>query len=136
MRSLWIPILSFCLFLGIFLCLYLAWRPSPFLSELGWMPEGFARWTDAAAQSNTRTGIPFVGLGLLGALVSWRLGSARVSWGMFLGLMGLSVLLELGQLGLPGRHPTVNDVVWGWLGLLVGWGSVLLVRGGFRRRRD
>ena len=100
------------------------------------MPEGFARWADAAAQSHTRTGIPFVGLGLLGALVCWRLGSARVSWGVFLGLMGLSVLLELGQLGLPGRHPTVNDVVWGWLGLLVGWGSLLLVRGGFRRKRD
>ncbi len=125
MRSLWIPILSLALLLGILICLYLAWRPSPFLSELGWMPEGFARWADAAAQSHTRTAIPFLGLGVLGGILGAWMGDRRFAWMLFAGLMGLSLLLELGQLLLPGRHATVDDVLWGWLGLCGGWLLVL-----------
>lgn len=92
------------------------------------MPEGFARWADAAAQSNSRTAIPFFGLGLMGGVLGLVMRDRRFAWVLFAGLMGLSLLLELGQLLLPGRHATVDDVLWGWLGLCGGWLLVLLAK--------
>lgn len=124
------------LILGSALCLYLAWRPSPFLSELSWLPESFARWADHHAQSNSRTAIPFFILGLVGALVGPATASKGLAWMAFAALIGLSVLLELGQLWAPGRHPTVADVLWGWTGLSAGWGSMLGARFLLRRKAN
>jgi len=111
----------------LLLCLYLAWRPSPKLSDLWFIPTEFARWADA--QYNLRTAFPFVGLGFLGALVvgdSWcRLRLLAIL------LFAFSILLEVGQLFIPSRSPNFEDIFFGCAGALIGIGlaaPLLLLR--------
>jgi hypothetical protein len=42
--------------------------------------------------------------------------------------VGLSVLIELVQQLLPGRYPTLGDVLWNGLGAWAGWGAWTLLR--------
>ena len=104
------------LVIGVGVCGYLAWRPSPFLTEVGFIPHEFARWADA--QYNLRTSIPFFGLGIFGALLSG--GRWRSAGYVFLGLFLFSGVLELGQLFISSRHPNWEDVFFGIAGAALG----------------
>jgi glycopeptide antibiotics resistance protein len=101
---------------GLGLCLFLAWRPSPFMRELAFIPPGLAQWADA--QSNLRTAIPFIGLGFVGMLLAG--GSWRKALVFSLGLCLFSALLEVGQYFIATRHANWEDFAFGCVGAMVG----------------
>ncbi len=115
---------------GLLICLFLAWRPSPFMSEVGFIPHGVGVWADA--NPNLRTIIPFIVLGMLGALLTGarlrRLGA------LILGLAIFSALLEAGQAFIPGRNPQLADVAFGIGGALIGAALAVPISWWMRRR--
>lgn len=109
-------ILAAALAIGGLLCLYLAWRPSPILAEVSFIPYEFARWADA--QFNLRTALPFVGLGFVSALFAYG-NWCRLRL-ILIGLFAFSILLEVGQLFILTRSPNFEDVFFGCAGAVVG----------------
>jgi VanZ family protein len=107
--------------LGIALVFYLSWLPQPRLSLTWFMPHWLAAWADAPSHNTVRTGVPFIFLGLLAggwlSLAAYPRGSWLVCW---LGLIGVAILAELGQLFLPYRIFDWWDVAWGATGAMVG----------------
>lgn len=101
---------------GVVLCMYLAWRPSPFLSEVWWIPREFARWADG--QFNLRTAIPFAALGLIATLIHGN--NLRRLAPVMLGLAFLGVVLEIGQLFIATRSFQWGDIGFAWLGAAIG----------------
>ncbi len=109
-------IAAFLLIVALGVCGFLAWRPSPFLTEVGFIPHEFARWADA--RYNLRTAIPFLGLGFIAGVLSggrWK----PAAW-LLLALFLFSGLLELGQLFISSRHPNWEDVMYGCAGAAIG----------------
>lgn len=68
----------------------------------------------------------------LGVLLPWA-GRARPAVAVLLGL-ALSAGIELTQLALPERHPTLRDVLMNTLGAALGAAAVLAVRNRSRSR--
>jgi hypothetical protein len=116
------PFVLYALFLtGSLLICLLSWLPNPRISLYGHWPSRLGQWVDADANVNTRTAVPFVGLGLLAG--AW-LAITRHHWRWWgftgAGFLGIVALAELGQSFLPNRHPDWGDVVWGGVGAFVG----------------
>ena len=114
----WVYVL---LLVGVGLVFYLSWVPDPHLRKIVFIPDWLASWTDNRANEDLRTGVPFVFLGLLTGLLSRKklisLSRWIVNW---LFLIGVVILAEAGQLFLPHRHFSWEDVMWGAIGALIG----------------
>ncbi|GAB3904421.1 hypothetical protein GCM10028803_33840 [Larkinella knui] len=99
----------------------LSWLPNPHLSKYGFLPARLAYWTDADANMNVRTAVPMVFLGLFSGiwLISRKYGGYWWA-GIWLALVLIILIAEVGQLALPRRHFDWGDVMWGALGALGG----------------
>ncbi len=114
--------------IGVGFVFYLSWVPSPKLEYLWFMPNWLTRWTDLPAHEDSRTGVPFVFLGLFAGLLARNthrfLYRLVMAW---LILVGVVVIAEAGQLVLPHRVFRWADIGWGAAGAFAG----LLVAGVF-----
>lgn len=98
---------------------FLATRSSPWLSELGWMPDWLGGWADR--HGNFRNFPAFTVLAVvLVYTVGLRLGTALAA--------SLGIAFELIQLGTRGRSFDWADIAWSVAGAGVGGGSAWLVR--------
>lgn len=99
--------------------LLLSWLPNPDVGNVLPVPAVIRQWVNA--NSNLRTAVPFVLLGMLGEGLLPRHRSnlmARLKMGGVLLL--LVVIAELGQLWLPKRHFDWGDIGYGALGIILG----------------
>ncbi len=97
---------------------YFSWLPDPDFGHLGFMPGWLAEWT--GRHGNSRTAIPFIIMGFLYELLM----KGRNSWKKRFSVWGILLLMvcaaEAGQLLLPGRYPSLADIIWGGLGTSAG----------------
>lgn len=120
---------------GLVLIAYLSLRPSPILSEIGWLPDWLTHWADRHGE--LRTGVPFFVLSSYWALEVWwrfHLSASLPALLWLLGVYGLGALLgltELIQIPMPNRHFSWGDISWGMVGSVLG-GWPLLLRHAFR----
>ncbi|MFD2256101.1 hypothetical protein ACFSSA_05375 [Luteolibacter algae] len=113
----WVGVLAVVVLLGA--VFYFSWIPNPRLGELGWMPEGLGDVVDRF--SRLRTGVPFVGLGLVTGFFLRRKRRPLGDWGLvFLFLVCVVFTAELGQINLPRRVLDWQDILWGIVGSAVG----------------
>ena len=107
--------------LGIALVFYLSWVPNPDMALVWFVPGWIAHWTDARSNGDIRTAVPFVFLGLITGVWLFRSQKPAVWWFVtLLGLTGIAVIAEVGQLALPHRHFSWADIRWGGIGSLLG----------------
>lgn len=119
--------INICIVLSVASVFYFSWLPSPRLILSGVLPEWITKWTDTNANMNVRTAVPFVLLGLLGGLWVVKTKLPWYSWIIvWLGLVSVVILAEIGQLFLPLRHFDWGDVLWGALGALAGITSIIV----------
>jgi hypothetical protein len=97
----------------------LALRPSPYLTELAWMPEELARWADAHGRLRNLPAFFLLCLALLPAL-GLRLGGAVA--------LALGLGLEAAQLFIPGRYFDPLDLLWSALGVAAACFAVVVGR--------
>tara|TARA_R110001632_G_scaffold17995_2_gene56257 strand:- start:479 stop:913 length:435 start_codon:yes stop_codon:yes gene_type:complete len=112
----------FLLGIGAVLIFYLSWKVDPNLEETSFIPEWLAEWADNAHNDRKRTGVPFIGLGiLLGGYLLYVGKSTVNNWSIAWLIMIIVVgIAELGQYFLPSRSPDIEDIIWGGLGAGVG----------------
>lgn len=92
---------------------YLALRPSPFVSEVPWIPSALGRWADR--HGIFRNTVAFFVLGLLAfSLVGRR-------WLHALALALFATLIEVAQLWIPHRVFDLKDIVASLAGLALAW---------------
>ncbi|MEZ0485097.1 VanZ family protein [Fibrella aquatica] len=123
----YLPILLI-LSVGVIGVCYLSWLPTPNLGVYGILPRWLTRWTDSTANMNVRTAVPLGILGFLSGL--WLLMSKRTcsSWlAVWLVLVAVVSIAEIGQLILPHRHFDWGDICWGSVGACIGLGLPGLV---------
>jgi hypothetical protein len=115
---------------------YLSWKPSPSIMQVGWIPRLLGEWFDGNDGWKN-----FGGFGLLALtlLLAWRQPSSDSSeepsarpareLRLFLGFCIFVEVMELGQLGLPLRTCDWRDVLSGWAGGLIAWSLLYAGRG-------
>jgi hypothetical protein len=129
MRLLYISLVA-----GVALVFYLSWIPNPQLGALWFIPDWLARWTDAHANEDLRTGVPFVFLGLCAGFWPSKKPRSLTGWlAAWELLVGVVIIAEAGQLLLPNRSFSWSDVGWGAAGAFVGL-TVAVILIGIRRR--
>lgn len=107
--------------LGIALVLYLSWVPNPDLHFVRFIPNWIVQWTNEQANEDLRTAVPFVGIGLLAGSLLSRQSDNLLHWlAIWLLLIGVVTIAEVGQLWLPKRHFSWVDIEWGATGSLAG----------------
>jgi hypothetical protein len=119
---------------------YLSIRPAPEAASVPFIPRDLGFWFDR--HDFIRNLLGFGCLALAGfanagfakadALPARlpRLGTVRLVAGRWLaGMLGIVVLLEVGQALLPRRTPHWQDVAAGWLAILIVWGVHCALRG-------
>ena len=117
------------LLIGAVIVFYLSWLPNPDLSIYGILPGWLARWTDAQENQNIRTAVPFLLLGLLSGV--WLLISKQrwKSWlSIWLLLVAMVSVAEVGQLLIPLRHFDWGDIMWGGTGAGTGMSLPGIIR--------
>ncbi len=107
--------LFFALIGLIFSVFYYSWLPQPSFKSEKYLPTWLVIWTDT--NGIIRTSVPFFLLGFIGSLLRNNEFSSKK---LFLILMGVLLLAELGQLFLPNRKFDVLDIVAGMLATIVG----------------
>lgn len=124
--SMRIPILL--IVLGIALVFYLSWIPSPYMKFVWFLPDWIASWADVRQNGDLRTAVPFVFLGFFTGFLLIRLSSPWYWW-LFacLGLSLVAVIAEVGQLALPNRYFSWDDIEWGTAGAVIGLTGALIV---------
>lgn len=85
--------------LGVGIVFYLSWLPQPKLSAHWFMPSWLGRWTDAGANENIRTAVPFLFLGGFSGLWLVNKGKPFRHWVIaFASMLLVATIAELGQL--------------------------------------
>ncbi len=134
-------------FVAIFgVVLFFTFRTSPNVSDLSWMPERWGLWLDE--HDEFRHFIGFAVFASVGFLLNFdsffnrsrsrfirRFRSSRNRTGRLGGFLVLVYLLELAQLGMPGRDFDWLDVVNGWCAVVLAWGVWFAYKRGRRQRR-
>ena len=101
-------------FILLILCVpFFSWLPSPDLNESSVLPNWLGAW--ANEYGNLRTAVPFFGIGFLASMLHFVF--FKVLRGGFVGLL----FVESVQLFLPQRHFDWLDVLFGMLGLVLGY---------------
>lgn len=113
---------------GIALVLYLSWVPDSRMNAVSWMPGWVGEWADDG-HKDSRTALPFVGLGLMTGLLlilrrRWKPTDWLAAWAA---LTVVVLLAELGQIPIPTRRFTFTDIGWGALGAGAGLGILRLL---------
>lgn len=115
--------------LGVGMVLYLSWQPQPSMTTDWFIPRWLAAWADENGNDTIRTGVPLVALGLLiGVQLAWQRQPWRQWVWAWLGLSGMVVVAEIGQLFLVNRSFDVKDAGWGAAGALVGLGTAAAIK--------
>ena len=116
-------------FIGVFMIFFLSWKTDPNLKELPFIPEWLSDWTDNVHNDRRRTGVPFVGLGLLAGMYLIYIQRTKLFyWGLVWIVLGLVVVIaEAVQYFLPSRSMDIKDILWGWVGSLIGLGLPFVV---------
>lgn len=104
---------------------FLAWRPSPYLRELAWIPGWLANWADL--HGVLRNTVAFFVFGLL------AFGLMGIRWPLVLGVSVFAVGLEVAQLWMPGRFFDPKDIVATLGGIAPAWLLVALPRWAWSR---
>lgn len=113
--------------LGIFLVFYFSWLPNPDIGLKSYFPIWLGKWTNR--NPNLRTAVPFVFLGLFGELLLIHNEKSLFKRSLiFICLIAIVTLAELGQLLLPMRHFDIRDIGWGAFGSAFGIGLGLSVK--------
>ncbi|GAB4035405.1 VanZ family protein [Spirosoma gilvum] len=121
-------ILYLLLFLGVAFILYLSWQPSYDFKNLWFMPEWLTRWTDKHENGNLRTAVPFFFMGFAGGVIPSSHPRPFYRWAIiWLILVVIVALAEAGQLLIPSRFPSWEDIGWGSLGAFAGMVAGILV---------
>lgn len=128
LKKLYPRLVPFLLLIGTGLIFLLSWLPDPGLGNYKFLPDWLARWTDAQVNDNIRTAVPLLFLGfIVGCWLALKNRPLRWWLGFWLGLAGVVLVAELGQLLLPSRYFDWGDVGWGAVGSLVGMGLAALI---------
>jgi len=108
--------------IGTVLVLVLSWKVNPNLGENELIPEWISDWTDQIENNRTRTGVPFIFLGIIAAIFLIQKKIKRVkNWLInWLTLLGILFLAEFGQYFSPTRIMDIEDIIWGGLGAAIG----------------
>lgn len=96
---------------GLFM--FFAWRASPWLGELPWLPHWLSAWADEHGVA--RNVAAFFAFGLVGFTLLGRGWRPAVLQGVF------ATGLEVVQIWLPRRLFDWRDIVASLLGLFLGW---------------
>ena len=121
--------------LGVGMVLYLSWQPQPSMTTDWFIPRWLAAWADENGNDTIRTGVPLVALGLLtGVQLAWQRQPWRQWAWAWLGLSGMVVVAEIGQLFLVNRSFDVKDAGWGAAGALVGLGTAAGIKAFYARK--
>ena len=115
-------IIYFFIVLVVALVLYLSWIPDPLMGKVNFIPDWISRWADEEIFEDIRTGVPLLILGFCVGLLPIVGPTENISRWAIAGLMltALVVLAELGQLFLPKRAFSWDDIGWGSGGALLG----------------
>lgn len=106
--------------LGILSVLYFSWLSSPKLGLNILVPHWISSWADKHEYFNIRTAIPMTFLGFISScLLSFRKSKLQVWIFVWLFLIALVILAEVGQLLLPLRSFDLKDIYWGALGAFI-----------------
>ena len=134
-------------FVAVFgIVLYFTFRASPNVSTLAWMPERWGIWLDEHDEFRHFIGFAVfaaIGFGLnFDALFNRsrsrfvrKFRSSRNRTGRLGAFLVLVYLLELAQLGMPGRDFDWLDVVNGWGGIVLAWAFWFAYKSRNRRHR-
>lgn len=116
-------------FIGVLLIFFLSWKTDPNLKELPFIPEWLSDWTDSVRNDRRRTGVPFIGLGLLAGMYLMYIRRTKMFyWGLVLCILGFVVIIaEVVQYFLPSRSMDVKDMFWGGIGSAIGLGLPFVV---------
>ena len=106
----------------VLLIFYFSWIPDPNLANVKFMPGWLSNWTDKKEFEDIRTGVPLIILGFCtGLLPILRTPENIRRWFIsWLVLIGVVFCAEVGQLLLPKRAFSWDDVGWGAAGALLG----------------
>lgn len=122
MRRIFILLAIVC----ISLVFYLSWIPNPAMTGIQWLPRWLGVWADEFPRF--RTAVPFLGLGGLCGMILISTGRRKRDWLIaWVGLTGLTMVCELGQLLIPRRVFDPIDVFWGSSGAAMGLALTMIV---------
>jgi len=115
-------IVFFLFVFGVFLIFFLSWKSNPNLEGLWFIPDWLSSWTDKNRNNQIRTGVPFIGLGILvGAYLIYNQKKSPFFWFFSWILLVIIVYVaEAGQYFLPARVVDIKDVIWGGIGAAIG----------------
>ena len=106
---------------GILMVFYLSWIPNPKIGDQVYLPNWLGEWTDAQQNDTIRTGVPFLGIGIVLGFYLQHKNAALKAWCLALLLLTLvGILSELGQLFMPLRSCDIRDIFWAFVGSLIG----------------
>ena len=107
--------------IGILLVFYLSWIPNPRIGEQVYLPNWLGEWTDAQQNDTIRTGVPFLGIGIVLGFYFQHKNTALKTWCLALLLLtSVGLLAELGQLFMPLRSFDLIDILWAFVGACIG----------------
>ncbi|MBD0850780.1 VanZ family protein [Maribacter arenosus] len=117
-------VILFLLGIGIVLVFFLSWKTNPNLKGMPFIPGWLSDWADSVHNDRKRTGVPFIGLGLLvGSYLIYVQRTKPLYWLLVWSSLCLVVLIAEGvQYFLPSRSMDGKDIIWGILGSSVGLG--------------
>ncbi|MDE3741479.1 hypothetical protein [Maribacter polysaccharolyticus] len=122
-------IMGVLFFIGVFLVFFLSWKTDPNLKGTPLIPEWLSDWTDNVHNDRRRTGVPFIGLGLLAGMYLIYIKRTKVFyWGLVWFVLGFVVVIaEAVQYFLPSRSMDLKDIFWGGVGSTIGLGLPFVV---------
>jgi hypothetical protein len=106
--------------------MFMAWRSSPRLVQLAWLPRGLTRWADHHGIARNVVGFFFFGV------VCFTLVGRR--WPQVLLAAVFATVLEVAQLWIPHRFFDRKDIYASLLGLALAWIVVMGVARALRHR--
>jgi hypothetical protein len=130
LRNVWRPVISvLVLVAAALLFMFLAWRSSPRLAQLGWLPRDLTRWADRHGVARNVVG--FFALGVLAFSLMGR------RWPQVLLVASFATVLEVAQIWIPHRIFDKKDIYASLLGVALAWivvtGVARALRGHVRR---
>jgi hypothetical protein len=95
------------------LFMFFAWRSSPRLGQLPWLPRTLTRWADR--HGIARNVVGFFGLGVLAFALMGR------RWPQVLLVAAFATVLEVAQIWIPHRFFDPKDIYASLLGVALAW---------------